>query len=181
MSVFFLLLFFEGGTGRWFHLQNFKTSTSTVDPVHISAIFPAGHMLRYKFPTKDTLGNSRHYHTHPLLWFYGNYSNLQGLAPPQGAFGMFNKSRPIPTSPAELGMEKYFSMLSSLFGVVRLYRTFLNLIFTVVMKALKCKPLGGILTWMYVLHHAQSTSPSSICRVSAPRVQNCIRVRMRSP
>ena len=55
------------------------------------------------------------------------------------------------------------------------------------MKALKCKTLGGIRTrrlWMYVLHHAQSLTPhhcSSICRVSAPRVQNCIRVRMRSP
>ena len=61
---------------------------------------------------------------------------------------------------------------------------------TITMKALKCKTLGGIRTrrlWMYVLHHAQSTSQltphhcSSICRVSAPRVQNCIRVRMRSP
>ena len=59
-----------------------------------------------------------------------------------------------------------------------------------IMKALKCKTLGGIRTrrlWMYsmyVLHHAQSLTPhhcSSICRVSAPRVQNCIRVRMRSP
>ena len=44
------------------------------------------------------------------------------------------------------------------------------------MKALKCKTLGRIRTrrlWMYVLHHAQSTSQltphhcSSICRVSA--------------